>query len=303
MRGEPGVARYARKLAPVNANVRRRYMKKISLIIGCLPLLCSGCASVLNTLEVPAPVFTGVEHRSVPETSKLVDVPRYDESRGDFAGKPFVYYSWAKAREEQLNLQSPETSEANRLLRVWGTFSYHPRRQRGFLAEFVHNDAGWNGRFYDYLIRYNQWGNSEKIEDTRSFALTPEAGWDRFDEILKETGLVGLPTDERVPGLRDWVRQNRISTAATYSVECSTPTSYRFFIFQNPQETQAQFGEASSFMRFHDYIFEIVQHCDPLRSQEGRKDATKEEPTGRNSEQAESTVPVKAAPSASSSVR
>jgi hypothetical protein len=278
-------------------------MKTTSLIMACLSLLCGGCASVLNTLEVPAPVFTGVEHRAVPETSKIVDVPRYDESRGDFAGKPFVYYSWAKAREEQLGLESPETSESNRLLRVWGTFSYHPRRQRGFLAEFVHDQSGWNGRFYDYLIRYNQWGNSEEITETRSFALAPETGWDQFDDILKETGLVDLPTDERVPGLKEWVRENRISTAATYSVEYSTPKLYRFFIFQNPQKTQSQFGEASSFMRFHDYLFEVVQHCDPLRSQEGRKGAAKVEQTDRTSEQAESTVPVKAAPSASSTVR
>ncbi len=241
-------------------------MVKYSLIAACLSLLCGGCASVLNTMEFPAPVFTGVEHRSVPETIKFVDVPRYDESRGDLVGKPFVYYSWAKAREEQLDLESPEVLETNRMLRVWGTFSYHPRRQRGFLAEFVHNGTGWNGRFYDYLIRYNQWGNTEEIMETRSFALAPETGWDQFDEILKETGFMDLPTDERVPGLKEWVRRNGISTAATYSMECSTPKLYRFFIFQNPQKTQAQFGEASNFMRFHDYLFEVVHHSDPLRS-------------------------------------
>ncbi len=254
-------------------------MKKTQLIIVFLSLLCGGCASVLNTLEAPAPVFTGVEHRDVPQSSKLIDVPRYDESRGDFAGKPFVYYSWAKAREEQLDIESPEISETNRILRVWGTFSYHPRRQRGFLAEFVHNGTGWTGRFYDYIIHYNQWGNTEDIRDTRSFALVSETGWDQFDDILKETGLVDLPTDERVPGLKEWVRRNGISTAATYSVEYSTPKLYRFFIFQNPQKTQAQFGEASNFMRFHDYLFEIVQRSDPLRSERPRTES-RQDPHG-----------------------
>lgn len=271
-------------------------MKTTSLIMACLSLLCGGCASVLNTLEVPAPVFTGVEHRTVPETSKIVDVPRYDESRGDFAGKPFVYYSWAKAREEQLGLESPEASESNRLLRVWGTFSYHPRRQRGFLAEFVHDESGWNGRFYDYLIRYNQWGNSEEITETRSFALAPETGGDQFDEILKETGLVDLPTDEGAPGLKEWVRENRISTAATYSVEYSTPKLYRFFIFQNPQKTQAQFNEASSFMRFHDYLFEIVHHSDPLRSEKPQTDSSQDTHGKGNSEQSPAGDVLKAAP-------
>jgi hypothetical protein len=247
-------------------------MGKTSLIFACLSFLCAGCTSVLNTLEVPALIFTGVDHRSVPETSKAVDVPRYDESRGDFAGKPFVYYSWAKAREEQLQLESPEVLKTNRTLRVWGTFSYHPRRQRGFLAEFVHNGAGWTGRFYDYHIRYNQWGNTEVITEKRSFALTPEGGWDKFEDILKTTGLVDLPTDEKVPGLKEWVRRNRIDTAATYSIEYSTPTLYRFFIFQNPQKTKAQFGEPYRFMRFHDYMFDVVRHSDPLRSGRPQKE-------------------------------
>jgi len=271
-------------------------MKKNSLIIACLSLLCAGCASVLNTLEVPAPVFTGMEHRSVPETSKVVDVPRYDESRGDFAGKPFVYYSWAKAREEQLHLESPEVLTTNRVLRVWGTFSYHPCRQRGFLAEFVHNGTGWNGRFYDYLIRYNQWGNTEEITETRSFALAPEGGWGKFEDILKATGLVDLPTDERVPGLKEWLRQNRISTAATYSVEYSTPKLYRFFIFQNPQKTQAQFGEASNFMRFHDYMFEVVQHSAPLRSGRTQPNSSQDTTGKGNSEQSPAGDVLKAAP-------
>jgi hypothetical protein len=271
-------------------------MKTTSLIIACLSILCAGCASVLNTLEVPAPVFTGVQHRDVPQSSKLLDVPRYDESRGNFAGKPFVYYSWAKVREKQLGLESPEISETNRILRVWGTFSYHLRRQRGFLAEFVHNGTGWNGRFYDYIIHYNQWGNTEEIRDTRSFALVPETGWDQFDDILKKTGLVDLPTDERVPGLKEWVRRNGVDTAATYSVEYSTPKLYRFFIFQNPQETQAQFGEASNFMRFHDYLFEVVQHSDPLRSGGPQKNSSQDTRGKGNSEQSPSGDVLKAAP-------
>jgi hypothetical protein len=279
-------------------------MKKVSLITVCILLLGTGCATVLNTLEVPAPFFTGIEHRDVPETSKVVDVPRYGRrARGDAAGKPFAYYTWAKQREDQLGIASPETSESGRLLRVWGTFSYHPRRQRGFLVEFVHDGSEWNGRFYDYLIRFNQWGNSEVIKESRSFWLVPPDGWNTFDKILKETRVIGLPTDERVPGLREWVRRNRISTAATYSVEYSSPTMYRFFIFQNPQKTQQRFDEAARFMRFHDYLFEVVQHSNPLRSQDGQKDATHEKSTDSNSEQVESTVPSKAAPSASSDVR
>ena len=271
-------------------------MKKTLLIIACLSFLCGGCASVLNTLEVPAPVFTGVEHRSVPETSKVVDVPRYDKSRGDVAGKPFVYYSWAKAREEQLNLESPEISGTNRILRVWGTFSYHPRRQRGFLAEFMHNGSGWSGRFYDYLVRYNQWGNTEEIKERRSFALVPETGWDQFDEVLKDTGLVSLPTDDKVPGLEAWVRRNRISTAATYSVECSTPRLYRFFIYQNPQKTQAHFNKASDFMRFHDYMFEIIRHSDPLRSPEENTNSNQGNARDKDSEQSPRGDSPKAAP-------
>ncbi|NLB69192.1 MAG: hypothetical protein GX804_05850 [Lentisphaerae bacterium] len=248
--------------------LRSRRVEFLALIIVSLSLFCSGCASVFSVMEIPPPVFTGVQHRDVPQSSKLLDIPRYDESRGDFAGKPFVYYSWAKAREEQLNLESPEISETDQIIRVWGTFSYHPRRQKGFLAEFVHDGSLWHGHFYDYLIFYNPWGNTEEIKDMQSFTLVPESGWDNFEEILKETKLVSLSTDEKVPGLSEWVLRNGICTAATYSVEYSTPIQYRFFIYQNPQETQAQFREAANFMRFHDYLFEMVQHSDPLQSGE-----------------------------------
>lgn len=241
---------------------------KSFLIIACIPFLCAGCASILNTLEVPPPVFTGVEHREIPQSDKVLEIPTYDESRGSFAGKPFVYYSWAKSREEQLNLGSPELSETNKMLRVWATFSNHPRRQTGCLAEFVHNGTGWSGRFYDYDLRYNQWGNTETIMDTRSFELTPATGWDKFDEILQETRFVDLPTDENVPGLKEWMIQNRIHTATTYSVEYCTPIFYRFFIYQNPLKTEAQFDEAADFMRFLRFMFEIVNHSDPRQTEQ-----------------------------------
>jgi len=242
-------------------------MKTISPIMVCFTLICCGCSTFLNTMEIPAPFFTGIEHHSIPQTDKECDVPRYDETRGRFAGKPIVYYTWAKQREEQLGLISPEASEFNQLLRVWGTFSYHPRRQRGFLAEFVHDGAGWRGRFYDYHIRYNEWGSSEVVQDAQSFPLGPTNGWSRFDDVLRETGLIDLPTDEMVSGLKEWVRQNRVDTAETYSVEYSTPTLYRFFIFQNPHRTQEHFMEPAKFMEFHDYMFDIVHNSEPIRVQ------------------------------------
>lgn len=248
-------------------------MNKKPLIPACLLLVCTGCYTVLNTLEVPPLYFTGVEHRSIPHTNKVVDVPRYDETRGDFVGKPFVYYTWAKQREEQLGLESPEVSKTNRLLRIWGSFSYHPRQQRGFLAEFVYDGSSWSGRFYDYTIQYNPWGNSEEIVKKRSFDLVPQHGWESFGNTLHETRLIDLSTDEKIPGLKYFVCVNKIDTAATYSVEYSTPNAYRFFIYQKPQKTQAHFDAAARFMRFHDCMFDIVNECDPLRSTDRLKNS------------------------------
>ena len=181
--------------------------------------------------------------------------------------KPTIPYPTFVGRWN-IGFELSEILEIDQIIRVWGTFSYHPRRQKGFLAEFVHDGSLWHGHFYDYLIFYNPWGNTEEIKDMQSFTLVPESGWDNFEEILKETKLVSLSTDEKVPGLSEWVLRNGICTAATYSVEYSTPIQYRFFIYQNPQETQAQFREAANFMRFHDYLFEMVQHSDPLQSGE-----------------------------------
>lgn len=234
-------------------------MKSASLIFTMI-LVFTGCATVFSKLEISPPFFTGFDHIPVPETHKELDIPRYDESRGVMAGKPFVYYTFAKQREAQLGLDPAELSPHERLLRVWGTFSSHPRRQRGFLAEFIFDDGEWSGRFHDYFIRYDEWKHYERIVDTKNFRLSPEDGWEHFETLLRETGLTGLPTDEQIPGLSDWIRRNRVSTASTYSEEYSTPDSYRFFIYQNPHETQKHFEEAANFMRFHDAMFEIIRH-------------------------------------------
>ncbi len=241
-------------------------MKNPLLLLVYPLLLFTGCSTIFSTLEISPPVRTSFNHRSIPETNKTLDIARYDKIQGDGSDRPFVYYTWAKQREEQLEIVQPEISNIDKVLRVWGTFSYHPRRQRGFLAEFTYDGSTWSGRFYDYLIHYDEWKYYEKIENPRSFALVPQAGWDQFEQILQKTRFVDLPTDEKVPGLREWVRQKKISTSATYSVEYGTPSLYRFFIFQNPQETQAHFDQASNFMLFHDYLFEMVRNSDRLES-------------------------------------
>lgn len=232
-----------------------------------MSLVFTGCATVFSRLEISPPFFTGFDHVAVPETHKELDIPRYDDTRGVMAGKPFVYYTYAKQREEQLELEPPELSSHERLLRVWGTFSSHPRRQRGFLAEFIFDDGEWAGRFHDYFIRYDAWKHFERIVDSKSFPLSPEDGWESFETLLRETGLTGLPTDEQVAGLPDWIRRNRVSTASTYSVEYSTPDRCRFFIYQNPHETQKHFDEAARFMRFHDAMFEIIRHSHAIQAE------------------------------------
>ena len=152
----------------------------------------------------------------------------------------------------------------------------------------MHDGSVWNGRFYDYRIRFNNWGNSEIVKDQRSFRLNLNGKWDQFDKILNETRLISLPTDEKVPGLKEWVRRNSVYTTATYSVEYSTPNTYRFFIFQNPQATREHFVEAADFMRFHDYMFDIINNSDPLQepkvqdvSSQGSSGDEKSEQDGR----------------------
>lgn len=233
---------------------------KNSILLLVAALLCfalSGC-----TILGISPLFpTTFKHSEIPETNKKLDIAKYDIS-----GEPFVYYTYAKQREKQLGLESIEQSGIDKSLRIWGTFSYHPRRQRGFLLEYTFNGITWSGRFYDYLIRYDEWKHFEKIEKPESLdLLPPTGGWKQFDEILHKTQFVTLPTDQRIDGLTEWLLEKKISTAATYSVEYSTPDLYRFFIFQNPQETQNEFEEPASFMCFHDYLFEIVRISQPSK--------------------------------------
>jgi hypothetical protein len=132
-------------------------MKTISLLLVCLSLGVTGCSTILSTLEISPPFFTGFDHLNIPETTKDLSIARYCEPGHRWLGEPFVYYTYAKQREKQLSLAEPELSQAKRILRVWGTFSSHPRRQPGFLAEFTFADDAWTGRVYDYRVRYYEW--------------------------------------------------------------------------------------------------------------------------------------------------
>ena len=67
--------------------------------MGVLCVAQSGC---FISRAIPAPFRTSFTHSPVPETDKAVSIPVYGSESSE-AGKNFVYYTFAKQRQEQLD--------------------------------------------------------------------------------------------------------------------------------------------------------------------------------------------------------
>ena len=232
---------------------------KASTLCGLLAMLLAGC-SILPLPPPPSPRPV-TNHAVVPETSKELDIPHYNEF-SDKSGKPFFYYTTAKQREKQLHLTQPELTQDDILLRVWWTLP-HNLTQPGILFEFVKNNGEWSGRELKYKVKFDPWQNFEEISNVKTREFIPTPGWDAFENLLTQCEISTLTTCDWVEDYNFWISQLIQTTpprtlSATpfhvFSVEYATPQKYRFYAYFCADLLQDKIREAELFCTFLDAL-------------------------------------------------
>jgi len=161
----------------------------------------------------------------IPQSTKEIDIPHYDN------GKPYVYWHYAKHKEPQLNISSPEKSTDSLLFRIWVTNPVGHYNQPHALIELKY-DTAWHGKMILMKVNFSRWNFIEKITNTKTFKLVPKTNWDNVIDSLYKLKIDKLPTDEAIPNYYN--ESNRYTgNSTTFSFEYSTKTIYRFYQYGN----------------------------------------------------------------------
>jgi len=194
------------------------------------------------------------EHAPIPHSPKRLDIPRYDEHITG-RGRPYVFYTYAKQRQRQLNLDEPEFSADDVLLRVYLTFSGDGVYQRGALLEFRKNGETWQGRGWRYEVFYNQWSHREELSRIQPQELAPRKGWADFEAVFASVDFERLPTEWALEHLMEWLERTRPPlNGPTLTIEYATPALYRLMVFTAPNVTRDGAEEARRLDAFMIYV-------------------------------------------------
>jgi hypothetical protein len=199
-------------------------------------------------------------HAAVRETSKTVEIPVYGDHAGKNAGEPYVFYTYAKQREQQLGIDSPEVTPDDIVLRVYSTQG-PGAYQIGRMIQFRQTANGsWTGTSWKYHVYYNGWKHREELSEILTSDLLPSSGWDKFEDMFTSVDFENIPTEWEVEGFLAWLQDEKPQLdSMTLTIEYATPVLYRLVVYKAPYQTKEHFDEAKridSFMQFVDGYFE-----------------------------------------------
>jgi hypothetical protein len=210
-------------------------MRTNILFFIAISVFISGCVS-LDTGLTPIPV-----------SSKSIDIPHYDN------GKPYAYWHFAKHKEPQLKLSSPETSTDSLLLRIWITNPVGYKGQPHALIEIKNDYKEWTGRMILMHVDFNRWNFTEKVTKTKIIELVPKSDWESVVDSLYALKIDKLPTDEKIPNY--YTESNRYAdNSTTFSFEYSTPTEYRFYQYGNIYRAPERFWQPKNVIAIFDLL-------------------------------------------------
>ena len=202
--------------------------------------------------DVKSRVVNSFPHIAPPETTKRLDIPLYGD--GDhYPGKPFVYYTFAKQREQQLKLQAPELSQDDILIRIWWTHQ-SGLQQDGAVYTFTKNSGKWSGHVQEYTVSFNMRQFYERVSNVEAREFAPTRGWETFERLINECEIPTLKTCDHVENYIHWMREyfkeNPRQALHTTAIEYATPETYRFYTYDSPQLIRDKVREAELFTRF-----------------------------------------------------
>lgn len=150
-------------------------------------------------------------------------------------GDVSIFYRLAKAKQQQLGLDSLENGFADLQLRIWYDFSLVRERK---LVVITNKAENWQATVYNLQVDWN--GRTETIVSKQIKNVTPKSGWTPFSTRLLALKIASLPDDSNVPGYGLGMDGN------TYNVEVATKNQYRFYGYWEPQHYQDRFWQAKN---------------------------------------------------------
>ena len=172
----------------------------------------------------------------IPKTSKELDIPKYENDL------PYTYWHYCKVKQDQLGLESPETSTDSLIFRLWITNPIGSKNQPHGLITFRYDSNSWKGNLYLMHVNFDKRNLKEFITDFKELELLPTTNWDNVIEKLNELKIPDLPTDDHIEGYYDDL-SNYNNYAPTFSFEYATSTKYRFFQYSDITRNEDQFWQ------------------------------------------------------------
>lgn len=230
-------------------------MKKcICLVVCIVSLFMISCNSVILPIYMPA------KDPKIPENNIVKEIPRYEN------GKMFVFYKYAKQKQEQLKLTAPENGYDGLLLRFWFTYpdTFDQYAEKVEIRQNPNNEI--EADYTRMSILFNPYRDKEKINSSVDTIIsTPINGWDNFLDTLNRLDIVNLPTIEDIPLYID--RGGRENYGNDYLVvvcEIATKDKYRFIQY-NDFEKHKDIDEVNRMFRFIRFLrseFKMVDISD-----------------------------------------
>ena len=184
----------------------------------------------------------------IPETTKFLDIPKYDVKH-QFNGYPFVYWHFAKQKENQLDLESAELSNDSLIFRVWITNPIGKRGQPHGLIEIKNDSSKWTANLYAMYVDFNANNLSETIVKFEKMEITPKRNdWNFIVDSLYRLKFDILPTDEVIP---NYYKDNSgySNNSPTFSFEYATKNQYRFYQYNNAERKSNEFWQAQNVLK------------------------------------------------------
>jgi hypothetical protein len=217
----------------------------------------TGCAS----MKISQMSQLSSNYSPIPETTKFLDIPKYDVKH-QFNGYPFVYWHFAKQKENQLDLENAELSNDSLIFRVWITNPIGKRGQPHGLIEIKNDSSKWTANLYAMYVDFNANNLSETIVKFEKMEITPKRNdWNFIVNSLYRLKFDILPTDEFIP---NYYKDNSgySNNSPTFSFEYATKNQYRFYQYNNAERKSNEFWQAKNVSTILDLLDEELNWYD-----------------------------------------
>jgi len=211
-------------------------------------LLMTGCMPMMNMTSIKN------NYPQIPESTKTIDIPKYDEAKHGLNGFPYVYWNFCKQKQKQLELDSPETSSDSLIYRMWITNPVSRNNQPHGLIEIKYDSTKWSGKLIFMFVNFNSKNLTESITKSKMIELQPlETNWESVVDSLFKYQIDILPTDEKIPDY--YTEESRYSNnASTFSFEYATRSIYRFYQYSNIYRVSDKFWQAENIVKIGDLL-------------------------------------------------